>query len=101
VFEATGAEYPADEGGGTGPVQTMNPAKLPQRLRYVRGIIRNRLTEKEYYDRDDTVLELLGEAYQAGVPLDHLEDIARSIKVKTWTDFRDQVYDAIDGVIAS
>jgi hypothetical protein len=101
LFDAIGAEYPEEEGGQeSGPVQTINPSKLPQRLYYIRGIIRNGLGEKGFYYRDDTALELLAEAYQVGVPIDHLEDIAKSMKVKTWTNFRDQIDEAIDGVIA-
>ncbi len=72
----------------------MNPAKLPPRLFYIRGIIRNRLQDKGfYYPGDDAVLELLGDAHEAGAETDELEDTAKSLKVKTWTDFRDRVVD--------
>ena len=67
----------------------MNPEKLPSRLFYIRGIIRNRLTEKGFYHNDEYALELLADAHAAGVPIEELEDIAKSIKVKTWTNFRD------------
>jgi hypothetical protein len=42
------------------------------------------------------VLELLGDAHEAGVPTEDLEDVAKSLKVKVWTDFRDRVIDAIE-----
>jgi hypothetical protein len=75
----------------------MNPAKLPPRLFYIRGIIRNRLQDKGfYYPGDDAVLELLGDAHEAGVETEDLENTAKSLKVKTWTDFRDRVIDAIE-----
>jgi len=74
----------------------MNPAKLPKRLFYIRAIIRNRLTEKGfYYPDDDNVLELLADAHDAGIKIEALEDIAKSLKTKTWTHFRDQVTDAL------
>lgn len=73
----------------------MNPEKLPSSLFYIRGIMRNRLTEKGYYYNHDGALELLGDAYFAGVPIEELEDIAKSLKTKTWTNFRDSVIDAI------
>jgi hypothetical protein len=72
----------------------MNPEKLPKRLFYIRGIIRNRLTEKGFYYNEDSALELLADAFVAGVPLEELEDIAKSLKVKTWTNLRDSVVDA-------
>ena len=74
----------------------MNPEKLPSRLFYIRGIVRNRLTEKGYYyPKEEAVLELLGDAHLAGVSIDEMEDIAKSLKSKTWTHFRDQITDSI------
>ncbi|MCI0364998.1 MAG: hypothetical protein L0219_14065 [Phycisphaerales bacterium] len=73
----------------------MNPEKLPQRLFYIRGIIRNRLTERGYYYDDQRALEFLGNAYVASVELEELEDITKSLKVKTWTNFRDALEDSM------
>lgn len=74
----------------------MNPKKLPKRLFYIRGIIRNRLVEKGFYYNHDYAIELLGDAHVAGVSLEELEDIAMSIKVKTWTHFRDAVIEVTE-----
>lgn len=69
----------------------MNPDKFPPKLFYIRGIIRNRLTERGYYYNDPKALELLADAYYAGVELETLEDTAKSIKLKCWTMFREEL----------
>ena len=74
----------------------MNPAKLPKRLFYIRGIIRNRLSENGYYYNHDYAIELLADAHLAGVSMEELEDIAKSLKVETWTNFRDAVIEATE-----
>lgn len=53
-----------------------------RRLRYIRGILRNRLS----YIDERRALRLLDEAYRADVDLDSLEDHAK--EVRSWTEWR-------------
>lgn len=58
--------------------------KLPeieQKLRYIRGIVRNRM-----YCNESVCLPLLKEAYEAGIDLEELTDIAKNSK--NWTEWR-------------
>ena len=71
-----------------------DPAKLPSRLFYIQGIIRNRLLERDYYYPARGAMPLLADAWRGGVKIDLLESIAKSVDVKTWTNFRDSVYAA-------
>jgi len=54
--------------------------------------LRNRLS----YCNEDSALELMADAHAAGVPVEHLEDVAKSLKTRTWTDFKEQVEEAIE-----
>jgi len=56
-----------------------------QKLRYIRGILRNRLS---YLD-EDRALQLLEEAFDAKASLESLEKHAKS--VRTWTEWRDGI----------
>ena len=75
-----------------------DPSKLPSRLFYVQGIVRNRLTEAGYYYPSRGALPLLADAWRGGVSVEMLESLAKSVDVRTWTDFRDAVYDAWENV---
>jgi hypothetical protein len=52
-----------------------------QKLRYIRGIVRNRM-----YCNDATCMSLLKDAYQSGLSIEELTDIAKTSK--HWTEFR-------------
>ena len=71
-----------------------DPSKLPSRLFYVQAIIRNRLSESGFYYPARGALPLLADAWRGGVPIELLESISKSVDVRTWTNFRDAVYDA-------
>jgi len=73
-----------------------DPSEVPKRLFYVQGIIRNRLCEAGFYYPKNGALPLLAKAWRVGVSVELLESIAKSLDVRTWTDFRDTVYDAMD-----
>jgi hypothetical protein len=60
-------------------------------LYYIRGIARNCCPN---YFKDGEAIQLLREAYDLGMPLDELRDLAKS--VRSWTDFRNAMYDVID-----
>lgn len=60
------------------------------RLFYIRGILRNRLG----YFNEVTGMELLKEAYEAGIPVDNLEKHAK--EVRTWTQWRDELHEAME-----
>ena len=59
-----------------------------QRLRYCRGILKNRLS----YVNMNAALQLLSQAYAADGDVDHLQDICKT--VKNWTQFKSEI-DAI------
>ena len=61
-----------------------------QRLYYIRGILRNRLS----YLNEGMALELLREALDAGASLDSLEKHAKS--VRNWTEWRTGIEDFIN-----
>jgi hypothetical protein len=50
-------------------------------LYYIRGIVRNRM-----YCNDIVCMQLLKDAYYAGIPIDNIKDLA--CKSRNWTDFR-------------
>lgn len=52
-----------------------------QKLRYIRGIVRNRM-----YCNDVTCMSLLKQAYQGGLSIEELTDIAKNSK--NWSEFR-------------
>jgi hypothetical protein len=59
----------------------VNPAKLPSRLFYVWGVIRNRPQDKVFSYPSDAALDLLGDAREAGVLVEELEDVTKSLTV--------------------
>lgn len=65
-----------------------NPSE--QRLYYIRGILRKRLS----YSDEDMALQLLRAAFDADASLDSLESHAKS--VRTWSEWRRGVEDFID-----
>jgi|GEM_PF-5781843 len=75
-----------------------DPTRVPIRLYYIRGIIRNRLVENGYYYPDKGALHLIIDAWRNGVSIELLESLAKSIDVRTWTNFRDAVYEAMDDI---
>jgi len=60
------------------------------RLFYIRGILRNRLG----YFNEVTGMNLLKEAYAAGIPVENLETHAK--EVHTWTQWRDEIYEILE-----
>jgi len=92
VCKAIGTEYPIDDSPAVTLPPTMNPQKIHPRIYYIRGILRNRLS----FCNEDRALELMAEAHAAGVPVEHLEDVAKSLKTRTWIDFQEQVNEAIE-----
>lgn len=60
-------------------------------LFYIRGILRNRLS----YVNETEVINLLEQAYLAGVSIEHLRQIACT--EKNWTRFRDEIYKVTGG----
>lgn len=65
--------------------------KLPeteQRLRYIRGIVRNRM-----YCNESICISLLKEAAETGIDLEELSDIAKS--AKNWTEWRNIMQEVI------
>lgn len=73
-----------------------DPSMFPQRLHYIQAIIRNRLHEEQKYYPDRGAMPLIADAWRAGVPLHTLESIAKSIDIRSWSNFRDAVMDAMD-----
>jgi hypothetical protein len=67
-----------------------NPEEM--RLKYVRGILRNRL----YYLNERTAMDILREALTAGVDLEEMEEVAK--KARSWTDWRNWMREVIDEV---
>lgn len=66
--------------------------KLPeaeQKLRYIRGIIRNRM-----YCNESICLSLLKDAVASGIDIETLSDIAKS--AKSWTEWREVMEGMID-----
>jgi len=61
-----------------------------RRLRYIRGILRNRLN----YVDERRALRLLEDAFQADVSLDSLEDHAK--EVRSWTEWRRGIEEFIE-----
>lgn len=61
------------------------------RLFYIRGIARNRFS----YMHEGVCISLLKEARSAGVPVEWMEMIAKSAEVKTWSDWKWLMDDAI------
>ena len=70
-----------------------DPQHLPQRLFYIQAIVQRKLEEAHYYYPAQGALPLIATAYRNGCEIEDLESIARSVDFRTWSDFRDGVYE--------
>lgn len=77
-----------------GPIaKTLLLPDYERRLLYIRGICRNRFS----YCNDHRCIELLKEAYHAGVDIDTLTSIAKD--ERNWTGWQSAMLDAIEGAL--
>ena len=70
--------------------------QVPERLLYIRGIVRGNLADKNQPCNDDWALELLSNALNAGVSIPDLETLAQSDSIQDFDDFRTLIAEAIE-----
>lgn len=73
-----------------------DPANIPNRIHYIQAIIRNRLRDFGVYYPPTGAYPLLLEAWGQGVDIELLESLAKSVYVRTWSQFRDAVREACE-----
>jgi hypothetical protein len=91
-------EEEADSMANSEHMAAGDPARLPRRLFYIQGIIHNRLEERRNYYPARGALPLLADAWRAGVSVETLESLARSVDFRTWGQYREAVADAVSRV---